>query len=98
MCPFPPGVASGLNNAVARAAGLLTVAALPAIVGITGADYRRPSALTDGFHTAAWLTAALALAGGLVAWATIRDDKHVAPAPERHHSHCPLDAPPLRAA
>ncbi|MEJ7741831.1 MAG: MFS transporter [Nocardioidaceae bacterium] len=39
------GIASGVNNAVARAGSLLAVAALPAAAGLTGADYeiRRPS-------------------------------------------------------
>ncbi len=68
------GVASGVNNAVARAASLLTIAALPVAVGLSGADYVDPEALTDGYRAAMMLCAGLFAAGAAVAWATIRND------------------------
>jgi MFS family permease len=68
------GVASGVNNAVARTAQLAAVAALPLIAGISGNDYQDPQALADGFHKAMVATAALAAAGGVLAWFTISDD------------------------
>jgi EmrB/QacA subfamily drug resistance transporter len=68
------GVASGVNNAVARAASLLTIAALPVAVGLSGADYVDPAALTDGYRAAMLLCAGLFAAGAAVAWATIRND------------------------
>ncbi|MGY1844839.1 MFS transporter [Modestobacter sp. SYSU DS0875] len=68
------GVASGVNNAVARAANLLAVAALPVAVGLSGADYARPEAFSAGFAVAMVVCAGLMLAGSTIAWLTIRDD------------------------
>ena len=56
------GVASNVNNAVARTAGLAAVAAA-ADRRTTGADYEDPAAMTDAFHGAVLACAVLALAG-----------------------------------
>jgi hypothetical protein len=58
------GIASAVNNAVARVAGLLVVAMLSTIVGGT--------LNLAGFHSATWVTAALFALGGIVAWIGIR--------------------------
>lgn len=58
------GIASAVNNAVSRVAGLLVVALLSTIVGGT-LDL-------DGFHSAAWVTAGLFALGGVVSWIGIR--------------------------
>ena len=68
------GVASGVNNAVARAAQLLAVAALPVAVGLTGGDYAEPATFSAGYGTAMVVCAGLLAVGGALAWWTIRAD------------------------
>jgi EmrB/QacA subfamily drug resistance transporter len=104
------GIASAVNNDVARTAGLIAVAVLPALAGITGDVYLHPAALTHGFHVAVLIGAAAAAAGGLLAALTISNStgKPGRPEPARapdeqalhglHGLHCALDAPPLRAS
>lgn len=68
------GVASAVNNAVARTAGLLAVAVLPSLAGITPAALADPVLLSHGYQQAVWITAGLCVAGGLLAAVTISDD------------------------
>ncbi len=65
------GIASGVNNAVARAGALLAVAALPVAVGLHGAEYADPVAFDDAFRMAMMICAVLLAVGGVVSWLTI---------------------------
>jgi Na+/melibiose symporter-like transporter len=65
------GIASGVNNAVARAGSLLAVAALPVAVGLSGDQYANASAFDHAYGKAMLVCAALLVAGGVVSWFTI---------------------------
>ncbi|MFE4725167.1 MFS transporter [Microbacterium sp. NPDC056736] len=71
--PERSGIASAVNNAVARVAGLIAIALLATIVG---------GALDlDGFHRAAIVTAALMIAGGITSFLGIRNPETAADTP-----------------
>jgi MFS family permease len=66
------GIASGVNNAVARVAGLLGIATVGA--AIAGADNKLDM---SGYRMSMWITAALVAVGGVIGLTGIRNQDRV---------------------
>ncbi len=94
------GLASGINNAAARAAGLVAVAALPLLAGMSEEAYRSPTAFDTAFEKAMVWCAGVLVVGAGVAFATVRRPEPGCRRPEcRTHGSVavpPLEAEPVR--
>jgi hypothetical protein len=94
------GLASAVNNDVARLGGLIAVAVLPALGGITGLSYLHPATLAQGFQRAVIIAGTWCVAGGILAAVGIRNPARppeaTLPGATDESTHCALDATPLR--
>ncbi|MGW5777253.1 MFS transporter [Streptomyces sp. NPDC003863] len=89
------GLASGINNAAARAAGLIAVAALPLLAGMGPEAYRSADEFASTFRRAMPMCAGILVVGAAIAWTTMRTPAAAADCHPECKVHCGVQAPPL---
>jgi len=96
------GIASAVNNDVARIGGLVAVALLPALSGMSQTSYLHPAQLAGSFRSAVLIAGGWCVVAGGVAALGIRNPGRkpvvtggAAPPAEISCHHCALDATPV---
>jgi len=94
------GIASGVNNAAARVAQLLVVAALPLAVGLSNQAYTSAGEVNTAFGKAMAICAGLCAVGAVLAFflvpaGALREDEQRPVAHPECARHCGVSAPPL---
>jgi len=90
--PDEVSTASGVNNAVARTAGLAGLAVIPAVSGLSTAT--NPAQVTDAFRTGLLIAAACAVAAAPVSFVGLRP--RTATSRSARRLYCAVDGPPVQ--
>ena len=85
------GIASGVNNAVARTGSLVAVAAIPVIAGFTAGAAVDDDTLLDGYDKVLWASAGVAVAAAIVSAVWVRTIEPEAEPP----FYCASTGPPV---
>jgi EmrB/QacA subfamily drug resistance transporter len=93
------GVASGVNNAVARTGSLVFVAGIPVVAGFVAGEAVDDATLLDGYGNVLWASAGVAVAAAVVSAVWIRRiEPEVAAPAEPPPFHCAATGPPVAIA
>jgi EmrB/QacA subfamily drug resistance transporter len=94
-----PLTSTAMGAAPVEHSGVLAVALLPLLAGITGSRALSPAHFSAGFHTAVLIAGITCAAGGVLAACTIRNPaRSSAPHLQLRKYHCAVDGAPLQSA